>query len=240
MSLQPAVHRHIQRADPSAAARLARAGVATAHEAQGRSGLMAPCLRPLYRAPAVAGSAVTVLCQPGDNLMVHLAVECCRPGDVVVVAVSSPSTDSMVGELLATSLRAHGAVAAVVDAGVRDAAGLRAMAFPAWSRAISAQGTCKDSAGSVNVPVVCAGRLVRPGDVIVADEDGVLVVPREDAITVAGAAEQRMAREIVAQERLARGELGADFYGLRAVAERLGIAYPEPAEAEGQTDDNSS
>jgi len=227
MTSQLVVHRVIDRADPTSVTRLARAGVATAHEAQGRSGLLAPYLRPIYDGPGVAGSAVTVLCQPGDNLMVHLAVECCRPGDILVVGVSSPTAGGMIGELLATSLRAYGAIAAIVDAGVRDIAELHEIGFPVWARMVSAQGTCKDSAGSVNTPIICAGQLVRPGDVIVADRDGVLAVPREEAANVAQASEQRLSREELVRQRLARGELGADIYGLRAVAQGLGIVYPD-------------
>ncbi len=212
-----------ERADPAVMAALGAGGGATVHEAQGRTGLLLPRLRPIYPGAAVAGSAVTVLCHPGDNLMIHLAVELCRPGDVLVVAMTSENEDGLLGELLATSLRAHGVVAAVMDCGVRDVASLREMEFPVWSRAISAQGTSKAAAGSVNVPVVCAGQSVRPGDAMVADDDGVVCVSRTAAAEVAVRVAERVGHEAAVRRRLAAGELGADLYGLREVAERLGI-----------------
>jgi 4-hydroxy-4-methyl-2-oxoglutarate aldolase len=168
---------------------------------------------------------VTVSCHPGDNLMIHAAVETCRPGDMLVVTTTSPSTDGMLGELLATSLRAHGVIGVVIDAGVRDVAELRAMQFPVWARAISPQGTVKSSPGSVNVPVVCAGQAVRAGDAVVADDDGVVVVPRERAEAVLSAARQREASEAGKRERLAAGELGVDMYGLRDVLAQLSVTY---------------
>jgi 4-hydroxy-4-methyl-2-oxoglutarate aldolase len=223
VSWKPTVVRSHERADPAVMAALGAGGVATVHEAQGRTGLLLPRLRPIYPGAAVAGSAVTVLCHPGDNLMIHLAVELCRPGDVLVVAMTSENEDGLLGELLATSLRAHGVVAAVMDCGVRDVASLREMEFPVWSRAISAQGTSKAAAGSVNVPVVCAGQSVRPGDAMVADDDGVVCVSRTAAAEVAVRVAERVGHEAAVRRRLAAGELGADLYGFREVAERLGI-----------------
>jgi len=181
----------------------------------------------------MAASAVTVSCQPGDNLMIHAAIEVCQPGDALVVATTSESTDGMFGELLATSCRAHGIVGLVIDAGVRDAADLAAMPFPVWAKAISAQGTVKASAGSVNVDVVCAGALVRPGDVVVGDHDGVVVVSRESAPEVARLAAARMAKEEKSRERLRAGELGIDMYGLRAKIGELGIQYIDEEDQNG-------
>ena len=223
--MQPTIVRRINRAEGAVVRTLGELGVATVHEAQGRSGLMRPYLRPIYPTARMAGSAVTISCHPGDNLMIHAAIELCQPGDVLVVTTSSESTDGMFGELLAVSARAHGAVGLVIEAGVRDVADLTAMDFPVWSKAISAQGTVKATAGSVNVPVVCAGAAVGPGDVIVADVDGVVVVPREQAADVARAGQERVAREQKTRERLRRGELGLDFYGLRAKLAELGIRY---------------
>jgi 4-hydroxy-4-methyl-2-oxoglutarate aldolase len=217
----------ITRADPATVARLGAIGVSAAHEAQGRSGLLDPQLRPIQEGARRAGPAVTVACPPGDNLMIHLAVEHCRPGDVLVLAMTPPTGDGVLGELLATSLRAHGVIAAVVDAGVRDVAELRSMGFPVWSRWVSAQGTAKEGVGSVNRPVVCGGCQINPGDVIVADDDGVVCVPAGDAERVAEAAGRRLAHEAALRARLAAGELSADLLGLREVAERLGIVSAE-------------
>ncbi len=225
MTVEPVVVRSIVRADAAVVARLAAVGVTTAHEAHGRRGLLDPSVRPIQPGVRLAGPAVTVLCQPGDNLMIHLAVEHCQPGDVLVVAMAFASSDGVLGELLATSLRAHGAIAAVVDAGVRDVAELRAMGFPVWSRWVSARGTSKDRAGAVNRPVVCAGQVVSAGDVIVADEDGVVCVARRNAADVADHAEQRAAHEDATRNRLADGELTVDLLGLREVADRVGITY---------------
>jgi 4-hydroxy-4-methyl-2-oxoglutarate aldolase len=219
------IARNMARADAEVVETLGRQGVATIHEAQGRVGLMRPYMRPIYPSARMAGSAVTVLAPPGDNLMIHAAIEVCRPGDALVVATTSESTDGMFGELLATSCRAHGIVGLVIDAGVRDVADLTAMDFPVWSKAISAQGTVKASPGSVNVEIVCAGALVRPGDVIAGDQDGVVVVRRETAAEVARLGEARIEKEEKSRERLKAGELGVDFYGLRAKLKELGVEY---------------
>ncbi len=219
------VVRNIPRAAGETIRLLGEFGVATVHEAQSRTGLMRPYLRPIYPDACAAGSAVTVSCQPGDNLMIHAAVEVCQPGDILAVTTTSESTDGMFGELLATSLQSRGVVGLVIDAGVRDVMELTAIRFPVWSKAISAQGTVKASPGSVNVPVVCGGAVVNPGDVIVADADGVVVVPRSHADSVAKAAAERIAKEERTRERLRKGELGVDFYGLREKLKQLGVEY---------------
>ena len=217
--------RSIPRADAESVKILGELGVATVHEAQGRTGLMKPYMRPIYPSAKVAGPAVTVSCQAGDNLMIHAAVEICKPGDVLVVTTTSDSTDGMFGELLATSLVAHGVLGLIIDAGVRDVSELTAMDFPVWAKAIHAQGTVKSSAGSVNIPVVCAGAAVEPGDVIVADQDGVVVVPRQTAAEAAKASQARIAKEEKARERLRAGEVGLDFYGLRGKLKELGVEW---------------
>jgi 4-hydroxy-4-methyl-2-oxoglutarate aldolase len=217
--------RNIRRADAEEVKILGKLGVATVHEAQGRTGLLAPYMRPIYNSARMAGPAVTVLCQAGDNLMIHAAVELCHAGDVLVVTTTSESTDGMFGELLATSLRTRGVAGLVIDAGVRDVADLTVMDFPVWSKAISSQGTVKATAGSVNVPVTCAGQLVRPGDAVIADVDGVVVVPREDVADVVIAGQQRIAKEEKNRERLRAGEAGLDMYGLRAKLKELGVVY---------------
>jgi 4-hydroxy-4-methyl-2-oxoglutarate aldolase len=217
--------RTTKRPDPEAVEVLGRVGVATAHEAMGRRGLTQPVLRPIYAGARIAGRAVTVLSQPGDNLMIHACIEQCGPGDVLVITTTSPSTDGMFGELFATQLAARGVAGLVIDAGIRDVAELTAMGFPAWSRAVSAQGTVKATPGSINVPVVAAGAYVRPGDVVVADDDGVMVVPLEDAPAVAAAALAREANEQDKREKFASGVLGLDFYNLRPTLERLGVEY---------------
>lgn len=217
--------RNIPRPDAESVKILGDLGVATVHEAQGRTGLMKPYLRPIYPSAKVAGPAVTVSCQAGDNLMIHAAVEICKPGDVLVVTCTSDSTDGMFGELLATSLVAHGVLGLIIDAGCRDVSELTAMDFPVWAKAIHAQGTVKASPGSVNIPVVCAGAAVQPGDVIIGDTDGVVVVPRQDAKEVVKASQARIAKEEKAREKLREGEVGLDFYGLRAKLKELGVEW---------------
>jgi len=219
--------RNIGRADASIIEMLGELGVATVHEAQGRTGLMQPYMRPIYAEATVAGSAITILCPAGDNLMIHAAMEVCREGDVLVVATMEESTHGMFGDLLATSCRARGVTGLVIDAGIRDTAELAAMQFPVWSKAISAQGTVKASAGSVNIPVVCAGAQVDPGDVIIGDADGVVVVKRSAAAAVTKAGEDRLAKEIRTRERLKAGDLGIDIYGLRDKLAELGVEYEE-------------
>jgi len=222
------------RADLDAVDALAGYGVATVHEAIGRAGYLGPELRPIQDGARIGGTALTALCWPGDNLMIHVAVEQCRPGDVLVVATASPSTDGMFGELLATSLQARGVRGLVITAGVRDVAELRGMGFPVWSRAVSAQGTVKATAGAVNVPVVVGDQVIMPGDAVIADDDGVLRVPREDVVAALTAAAARAERESAAREAFAAGQLGLDRYGLRARLSELGIEYvsaeePPPA-----------
>lgn len=211
--------------DAAAVTELRTQGVATVHEAQGRRGLLDPRVQPRQQGAVIAGRAVTVLSHPGDNLMIHAAVEQCEPGDVLVVTTTSDSTDGMFGELLAVSSAARGVVGLVTGAGVRDTAELRAMGFPVWSRAVNAQGTVKASPGSVNVPIVVAGARVEPGDVVIADDDGVVIVAREEAAEVAAAGAARLRSEEEKRARFAAGELGLDMYGLRADLERLGVTY---------------
>ncbi len=223
--MKPTIVRNITRPDADTVRTLGQLGVATVHEAQGRTGLMRPYMRPIYATAKTAGTAITVSSQPGDNLMIHAALDLCQAGDILVVTTTSESTDGMFGELLAVSSRARGVVGLVIDAGVRDVTDITAMDFPVWAKAISAQGTVKATPGSVNIPVVCAGAIVRAGDVIVGDADGVCVVPRETAVEIARLGTERVAKEEKTRERLRKGELGLDFYGFRAKLAELGVQY---------------
>lgn len=228
--MKPTIVRKVVRAEAAIVETLGNLGVATVHEAQMRTGLMRPYMRPIYPTAKAAGTAITISCHPGDNLMIHAAIEFCQKGDILLVATTSESTDGMFGELLAESARAHGVVGLVIDAGVRDVRDLTEMDFPVWSKAISAQGTVKATGGSVNVPIICAGAIVHPGDVIVADADGVVVVKRQTAGDVARMAQERFTKEQKTRERLKAGELGLDFYGLRSKLTELGVRYVDDLE----------
>jgi 4-hydroxy-4-methyl-2-oxoglutarate aldolase len=227
--MKPIIVRNIDRPNEALIRKLGEFGVATVHEAQGRTGLMLPYMRPVYLGARLAGPGVTVYSHPGDNLMIHAALEQCRKGDVLVITTKSESTDGMFGELLATSCQAHGVAGVVIEAGVRDVADITAMQFPVFSRAISSMGTVKETAGSVNIDIVCAGAIVHPGDVVVADTDGVVVVPRRDAPEVVRLSEERLAKEARNREQLKAGKLGLDMYGLRAKLKALGVEYLDRA-----------
>jgi len=228
------VLRNIERAGAGLVDELAAYGVATIHEAQGRKGLLAPSISAIQQGTSVSGSAVTVLVAPGDNWMFHVAVEQCRPGDVLVVAPSSPCTDGYFGDLLATSLKAHGVRALVIDAGVRDTRTLRQMGFPVWSRAVSAQGTIKETLGSVNLPIICGGQLVNPGDVVVANDDGVVIVRRDEVTQVLEATRRRADLEEQKALRLASGELGLDIYNMRPRLAEKGLRYIDSLDELGE------
>jgi 4-hydroxy-4-methyl-2-oxoglutarate aldolase len=230
--MKTVVVRNIKRADAELVKRLGALGTATVHEAYGRSGLMKPYLRPVWAGGEAAGTAVTVLAHPGDNWMIHVAVEQCQPGDVLVVGCSADNTDGMFGDLLATSLMARGVKGLIIDAGARDAKSLREMGFPVWSKAISAKGTVKASLGAVNIPVVCGGVNVIPGDAVIADDDGIVVVRPKDAADVVAKGEKRAADEEGKRKQLAAGVLGLDMYNMREALKKAGLVYVDEPESD--------
>jgi 4-hydroxy-4-methyl-2-oxoglutarate aldolase len=230
--MKTVVVRNINRTEADVVKRLGALGVATVHEAYGRIGLMKPYLSPVWAGGEAAGTAVTVLAQPGDNWMIHVAVEQCRPGDILVVGCTTDNTDGMFGDLLATSLKARGVTGLVIDAGCRDVKSLREMGFPVWSKAISARGTVKATLGAVNVPVVCAGINVHPGDAVIADDDGVVVIRSKDAGEVAAKGEKRQAEEEGKRKQLASGVLGLDMYKMREPLEKAGLVYVDGPESD--------
>jgi 4-hydroxy-4-methyl-2-oxoglutarate aldolase len=228
--MKPVVVRNIKRADAKALATMEALGVSTVHEALGRSGLMKPYIRPIWAGASIAGPAVTILAQPGDNWMIHVAVEQCQKGDIVVLGCTADNTDGMFGDLLATSLKARGVKGLIIDAGCRDVATLKEMGFPVWSRAISAKGTVKATLGAVNIPVVCAGVNVIPGDAVVADDDGVVIVPAKLAAEVAAKAQKRSDDEEAKRAKLASGVLGLDMYNMREPLAKAGLVYVDNPE----------
>jgi 4-hydroxy-4-methyl-2-oxoglutarate aldolase len=224
------VVRNIKRADSNAIGTMEALGVSTVHEALGRYGLMKPYIRPIWAGACIAGPAVTILAQPGDNWMIHVAVEQCQPGDIVVLGCTADNTDGMFGDLLATSLKARGVKGLIIDAGCRDVATLKEMGFPVWSRAISAKGTVKATLGAVNIPVVCAGVNVEPGDAVVADDDGVVIVPKKYAVETAQKAQKRFDDEDAKRQKLASGVLGLDMYNMREPLAKAGLIYVDNPE----------
>lgn len=228
--MKTVVVRNIQRADAKAIETFEKLGTSTVHEAYGRYGLMKPYIRPIWAGATIAGPAVTILAQPGDNWMLHVAIEQCRPGDIVVLGCTADNTDGMIGDLIATSLKARGVKGVIIDAGCRDVMALKEMGFPIWSRAISSKGTVKATLGAVNIPVVCAGVNVEPGDAVVADDDGVVVIPKKDCADVAAKAQKRFDDEDAKRVKLASGVLGLDMYNMRGPLEKAGLRYVDNPE----------